>query len=707
MPEIRAGTATLRPGRHDKPGAGYQLLVGAAVLFALVAPADDALGAQSETTREAHGVLTDLSPIALLEDAWVRNEKVSEDPIQKTVNLWREPEQVSRAMLGLSTSLAERMGRLLIQVEDGRVRLRNALYEVLDFPMDGSTVADRYGNRHRAFVSPGTLEIETQRPGWLLIETLYVQDEQLLRVIEVQSGRFPSLRFRTVYEPSGNELRPTPSTVSDADRFARPAAIRIVPPRHGHRELVAGRVEVGTLIVDPTIGQVQFFVDGKRRKRVGKPPFNALLNLADPPREQSLEVRAYSVQGAYVGEDRVVLNRFDPAFAVRIGAIAQRESDRAVRVETSISLPRGATLEQVDFYRGEQLVESVGNWARHEASGGFRVVAGNVPGADLTPEDYVRVTARLADGRETEDAELLQGVEFKGEIDVQLIHLQVLVVDTDGNPVGGLEAADFEIFEDNEPRALEELHRAGDVPLVLGMAIDSSASMKPVWNQLRTVAEAFLQSSLALDDRAFLVDFDDTIRLLQPMTGNTSALSRRLDRLVPQGGTALNDGILFSLLQYRREPGRRALVVATDGIDLDSRSQAEQAAAFAERSGIPIYFIDLGRDRIPLLKTNDGGSNGIPTTRAGRSSEDRSRMRGLSQRSGGRLFRIDLDLSSPQFVDAVHGVFERIEEDLRNQHVLTYYSGRPPGTAIEPEVRTTRKGLEVRSVLPLYASDKE
>ena len=364
-------------------------LVGAAVLLTFWVPAEDAARAQAETTREAQGVEADISLIAGLEGAWVRNEEVSEDPIQKTVNLWREPEQVSPTMLGLSTSLAARMGRLLIQVEAERVRLRNAEYEILEFPTDGSTVADRYGNRHSTFLSSGTLEIETVSPGWLLIETLYVQDDQLLRVIEVQSERLPSLRFLTVYEHAGNEPRSTPPTVGDTDRFARPAAIRIVPPERGHRELLAGRVEVGTLIVDPTIGAVEFFVDGRRRKRVGKPPFRTRVTLADPPREQTLEVRAYSARGAYVGDDRVVLNRLDPPFAVRIGAINPRDSDRpAVQVETRIAVPQGTALERVEFYRGERLVETVGNLAQHTGAGGFRTVAGNVPtNAGANPED--------------------------------------------------------------------------------------------------------------------------------------------------------------------------------------------------------------------------------------------------------------------------------------------------------------------------------
>lgn len=690
------------------PGGG-RFLMGAAVLFAFWSPAEDAARAQAETTREAQGVEADISLIAVLDGAWVRNEEVSEEPIQKTINLWRDPERMSTALLELSTSLAERVGRLQITVDEGQVRLRNAEYEILAFPVDGSAVADHYGNRHRALVLPGTLEIETARPGWLLIETLYVQAGQLHRVIEIQSERFPNLRFLTVYDRSGDEPRSKSPTGNDLNRFARPAAIRIVPPHRGHHELLTGRVEVETLIVDPTIGRVEFFLDGRRRGRVGKPPFRTRLNLADPPREQTLEVRAYSVRGAYVGDDRVVLNRFDPPFAVRIGAITPLETDGpAVQVEASIAVPRSAALERVEFYRGEQLVDTADNLARHAASGGFRAVTGNVPTNDLSPQDYVRVTARLVDGRELEDAELLQGAEFKGEIDVQLIHLQVLVVDADGNPVGGLRTADFRIVEDGERKAVEELQRAGDVPLVLGMAIDSSASMKPVWNQLRSVAGAFLESSLTEEDRAFLVDFDETIRLLQPPTGDTPTLRSKLERLVANGGTALNDGILFSLVQYGNEPGRRALVVVTDGVDIDSRSEPEQAGAFAERVGIPIYFIDLGRDQIALLDTNiPDGDTQTPSMRTARSTRHVLGMRQLAQRSGGRLFQIDLELPPPDFVARVHEVFDRIKEDLRLQHVLTYYSDRPLGAAIEPEVRTTRTDLEVRSALPLYVSDQQ
>ena len=648
------------------------------------------------------------SSIAALEGEWNRNEGVSEDPIQKTASLWRNPERASAMLTGLSTSLAERVGKLRLHAVDGQIHVRNAQYETLALPTDGATVTDQYGNRHRASILPGALEIETARPGWLLIETFYRQAGQLHRVIEIQSESFPNLRFLTVYERDGDGPPAASPTDDDASRFARPATIRIVPPRSGQHQLLTGSIEVETLIVDRSIGRVDFFLDGRRLGRVRKLPFRTRINLAEPPREQTLEVRAYSVRDAFMGGDRLILNRIDPPFGIRIGAITPTEPDgAAVQVETRVAVPRGAVLERVDFYRNEVLAWSVVNLPQYGATGGFRTVRGNLPTPDLSPNDYVRVTATLADGRQLEDAQLIEGAAFKGEIDVQLIHLQVLVVDSGGAPVDGLTAADFRIVEDGERKAVEDVQQAGDVPLILGMAIDSSASMRPIWNRLRSVVGAFLENSLAAEDRAFLVDFDESVRLLQQPTGSVRALRTSMDRLIPNGGTALNDGILFSLILYGAEPGRRALVVVTDGVDIDSRSEPGQAAAFAERVGIPLYLIDLGRDRIALPNGSnpDGDSTGATLIRTARSADHVLRMRQQARRSGGRLFRIDPELPPSEFPGRVQQVFDQIREDLSRQQVLTYYTGRPIGAAIDPDVRTVREGLTVKSVLPLDRVD--
>ena len=115
-------------------------------------------------------------------------------------------------------------------------------------------------------------------------------------------------------------------------------------------------------------------------------------------------------------------------------------------------------------------------------------------------------------------------------------------------------------------------------------------------------------------------------------------LARWLNRITPWGGTALSDGILFSLLQYESEPGRRAPVMVTDGADLHSRH-----------------------------------------------------------------FPIDPAPEDPPWTERIARAFDQIEEDLRHQHVLTYYSSQPQGAPIRPEVRVTRRGLKLRSAVPLEA----
>ncbi len=185
-----------------------------------------------------------------------------------------------------------------------------------------------------------------------------------------------------------------------------------------------------------------------------------------------------------------------------------------------------------------------------------------------------------------------------------------------------------------------------------------------------------------------MVDFAGTVRLAQRLTGNKRLLASQVRLLVPRMGTALNDGILFSLLQYGREPGRRALVVVTDGFDQHSRTTPSQSADFAVRLGLPIYFIELDR---PNKRTRS------------RRRQHRKRLETISRQTGGRLFHVDVTDDTPPWTQRIQGVFKQIEDDLRHQHVLTYHTDQPSGAAIAPEVRVIRQGLQLRSAVPLEA----
>lgn len=618
---------------------------------------------------------------AALEGSWVRNEDLSEDPAASLAGQFASP-----ALRELADDLASSRHSLVIEFPGPEVLVRNAKGENLRLPTDGLARYDSAGNASNAFLAEDSLEIVTTGDdpwAWLWTETFYRRGDRLVQLTETQNFSSPDLLFRTVYDHADGRPPPWLSTTARrSPSFLEPAAIRIVPPRRGYRELLAGPVQVRTLIIDPLVRSVEFRLDGTRMKQARKPPFAARIRLDDPPRPQSLEVHAYTSHGKLAGSDRMILNRLDSPFEVRIAGIGPAGSAGAqvLRVAATVSVPRSARLERVAFYRSEHPVTTFDDLDQEANRDEARTIPVDAVIEGVSPGDFVRVTAELADGRETEDAELLQGAEHRGEIDVQLVQLQILVVDRGGDPVGSLTADDFEIREDREWRTPENLHASDDVPLVLGIAIDSSESMHFVWRQLHTVVRAFLEGALAEEDRAFLVDFDDTVRPLQALTGSQPLLRARLHRLLAQGGTALNDGILFSLLQFRAEPGRRALVVVTDGDDLHSRTKRAQVADFAERMGVPIYFIALGW------------------------SDPRSTLvKRLSRQTGGRLFRIHPGQSRRVLAREMQAVFDRIRADLWHQVVLTFYSDRPSGADLEPEVRTTRRGLTVKGVLPLEA----
>ncbi len=654
---------------------------------------DDPATTRASTSADRTGEDVRLAPLL---GPWIRNESLSEDPVRKTERTWPGKDATPVLMRKLAAQAVAQLDTLMVRVMEGTLVLLDDRGDVARYPLQG-----RFQGRHvsgRVVRTDDSLTIETAGADWQRIETFYRDGDRLVLINELRDRRRRSVKVRTVYDRPGRLSATNPQRAADVPERE---AIRIVPPQRRHRELLSGRVEVQTLIIDPLIVAVDFFLDGKTVRRVRKPPFVTRLKLADPPREQTLEVRAWDALGNFAGSDRIVLNRIAMPFAVRIAAIRREQVDEAaeVEVEAIVTAPRSATLERVDFYRGDQHAASVHDFGDQATRGATGTVTVDARMEYRPADGFVRVRATLADGRSMEDAELVQGADYRSEIDVQLVQLQVLVTDREGNPVGGLEPGDFEIRENGTRYPPEALLSARDVPLVLGLAIDSSDSMLRIWSEVTDVAANFLDVTLASADRAFLVDFDHTVSLGQPLTPDKALLLRSIDRLIPFGGTAINDGILFSLLQYGREPGRRALVVVTDGDDEHSRSRPEQSADYAARLGLPIYFIELD-PTVTRTETRDGrvvADYSAPLRRR----KARKRLERISRQTGGRLFHITLASEDPSWTEQIEQVFHQIETDLRHQHVLTYYSDRPPGAAINPEVHLTRPGLRLQSAVPL------
>ncbi len=658
----------------------------ALTLLALALPAPGAGQVPGDPGTGGPAIGQDQAFSALL-GPWIRNDGFSEHPVLKARGLGLAPEQAS-SMRAVAESVADKFATVMIRAIENRLAILDSRGGTLMLPIDGKEHRLGRGVTASILEAGEKLTIEMVAADSRQVETFLRDGEWLVRWTDVEPRGLPSLQIHTVYE------RPGPTPNAD-DLPASPAAIRIVPPARGYGELLTGRVEIQTLVIDPRTVKVEFSLDGRRTGRARKRPFRTRIRLANPPRRQTLEVLAYAEDDEVLGRDELVLNRIDRPFAVRIGEISGTQTDPGapIRVAASVSLPHSAMLERVEFYRSESLVEAVRDFGEESPGGPARAILVEASIEDARADDFIRVVAKLANGREREDAKLIQGAEYQSEIDVQLVQFQVLVTDREGNPVSGLSPEDFEIRDNGRRRPALALHTAWDVPLILGLAIDSSDSMLPVWSRLKFIARSFLETAVTPGDRAFLVDFDDSIRLVQPLTGDRQLLADRLDHLVPMGGTALNDGLLFSLLQYRTEPGRRALVVITDGADQHSRSRPDQSSEFAERLGLPIYFIELDAS-----DPEDAEDVFL--------FSDRSRLQRIAEQTGGRLLRLPLRGDTPWWGEPIEQIFDRIEADLRHQHVLTYYSDQPRGAPVEPEIRVTRRGLKLRSAVPLATGDR-
>ncbi len=434
----------------------------------------------------------------------------------------------------------------------------------------------------------------------------------------------------------------------------------IVPPQ---AEPARGRVRFDTVVADPAVARVTFSLDGRPAATDRRPPFRATLDLGDPPAAHEVRASAYDLDGHLLGADSVALNRDLAPFRVAIRDVSGNPSQGAVEVSADVGVPAGDRLDRVEFYFDDQRVATV-----REAP--FRA---RVPTARNGPTDYVQVVAYLAGGASREDVRLL-GATTPGErVDVELVQLFALVTDDAGEPVEGLSKGDFELLRGGRPLTIDRVVPAGEIPLTLGLLLDSSQSMSGLLLDAKLASARFLRSVLQPRDRAFLVDFDERPRLAMDVTGDVGRLETALGSLEVGGRTALFDSLVFALGRLETERGRRAVVLLSDGLDDGSRFGPSRAVELASRQGIPIYVLSLAEP---------GGEGARVLERLARST-------------GGRVF-------PARSLDDVKAAYREIDRELRTQYVIVHTLASPlaPGAARQMTVEVRGKGRHVRT-LPL------
>ena len=261
------------------------------------------------------------------------------------------------------------------------------------------------------------------------------------------------------------------------------------------------------------------------------------------------------------------------------------------------------------------------------------------------------------------------------KVNVEVVQLFFNVKDKHGTLIPNLTKENFDVFEDGKPQTIKYFKAESDLPLTLGILIDTSGSQMRVLDMEKEVGASFLESILRTKDEAFVISFDIDVNLLQDFTNSVSRLRHALNGtrintggvscsggpIGPQGpipcsstgprGTALYDAVyLASHDELSHEVGRKAMILLTDGEDQGSRLKIKDAIEAAQKADAICY----------VLLIADRGFYGF-----GGYSGD-AEMKKLTQETGGRM----IDVGNK--VDKLRAAFDQIAQELRSQYNIGY-----------------------------------
>jgi len=301
-------------------------------------------------------------------------------------------------------------------------------------------------------------------------------------------------------------------------------------------------------------------------------------------------------------------------------------------------------------------------------------------------------------------------------VDVRVVTVPVTVRDKHGQIVRDLTKDDFILQEDGRPETIKYFSRDANLPLTLGLLVDTSWSQREVLDQERNASRSFLDQMLVQDkDKAFLIHFDREVELLQDLTSHHDKLEAALDLLKTpdrdrsndsnesdsrsgsdrdhqRGGTQLYDAVyLASTELLKKQTGRKAVVILSDGVDRGSKTTLESAIESAQRADTIVYCIYFaGHHEEHGDRGNGGrtgrsgggwpgggwpGGGGYPggggRRGGGQRPSEEPRVDGkkilqrVSKETGGRFFEASKK-------ESVGEIYTSIAEELRTQYSLGY-----------------------------------
>ena len=285
-------------------------------------------------------------------------------------------------------------------------------------------------------------------------------------------------------------------------------------------------------------------------------------------------------------------------------------------------------------------------------------------------------------------------------VPVNLVDVLFTVLNRRNKLVPDLNKSDFIIFDENKSQEIRYFSKQTDLPLRIGMLLDTSNSIRDRLKFEQEASTNFLFSVLRHGkDEAFVMTFDDEPQIIQPFTGDAGMLRDQIVKTRAGGGTAIYDAIydacVKELSHPPRPPGdqpdvvRRVMILISDGEDNLSNHTRTEAIEMAQRTSVVIYTISTSTQWIALSQTD-------PSKLADRKThltDGDKILQDLAQETGGRAF-------FPYHVDDLDQSFQDIGDELRNQYSIAY---NPTNALLDGKYHKIRievpehKGYQIRA----------
>jgi len=283
---------------------------------------------------------------------------------------------------------------------------------------------------------------------------------------------------------------------------------------------------------------------------------------------------------------------------------------------------------------------------------------------------------------------------------VNLVDVLFTVLNHRNKLVPDLDKSDFKILDDGKPQEIRYFTKQTDLPLRIGMLLDTSNSIRDRIKFEQDASINFLFSVLRRNkDQAFVMTFDDEPQILQSFTSDAGALRDQIVRTRAGGGTAIYDAVYTAcekeLSHPPRPPGdqpdvvRRVMILISDGDDNLSNHTRAEAIEMAQRTSVVIYTISTSTQWVSLSQTDPNKMN----DRKYHKTDGDQILEQLAGETGGRSF-------FPYHVDDLDVSFQDIGDELRNQYSVAY---APSNSILDGRYHKIRietpdhKGYQVRA----------